>query len=191
MPFQVPPKVTFRGFPASAAIEADVREKIAKLETFFDRITSCRVTVESLHRRHHKGNLYHVSIDVQVPGTSLVVNRAPAEHAAHQDVYVAIRDAFDDVRRELQDYVAKRRRQVKNHQAPPHARVVRLFADDGYGFLETPEGLELYFHRNSVLGAGFENLDVGTEVRFAEEAGDKGPQATSVEVVGRAGKHVF
>ena len=147
--------------------------------------------IESVHRRHHKGNLYHVRIDLRVPGSELVVKRHPAQHAAHEDVYVAIRDAFDDARRELQDYVRKRRGQVKTHEGPPHARVVRLFRDDGYGFLETIEGLELYFHRNSVLEGGFDRIEVGTEVRFAEGQGEKGPQATTVEIVGKDGKHVF
>jgi len=58
--------------------------------------------------------------------------------------------------------------------------VTKLFVDRGYGFIEDEEGREIYFHRNSVLGIAFEKLHVGAKVRFAEEDGDKGPQASTV-----------
>jgi cold shock CspA family protein len=69
----------------------------------------------------------------------------------------------------------------------PRGRVIRLFREEGYGFLETPDGREIYFHRNSVLHPGFDRLEIGTEVRFAEEEGEKGPQASTVAIVGTRG----
>ena len=75
-------------------------------------------------------------------------------------------------------------RGVKSRSGPSHGRVVELFKDDGYGFVETSDGWEYYFHRNSVLHDGFDRLEIGTEVRFAEEEGEKGPQASTVEIVG-------
>jgi cold shock CspA family protein len=105
--------------------------------------------------------------------------------APHKDIYVAIRDVFKAARRRLQDYARKQSGAVKYHEPAPHARVSRLFPEGGYGYLETPDGGEIYFHRNSVLNGGFEKLVIGTEVSFVEETGDKGPQASAVTVIGR------
>ena len=203
---EIPLKITFRDIPPSQAIEDTIREKAAKLEAFFDGITSCRVIVEAPHRHHHKGKAYQVRIDMTVPGSELVINRAPkrleaakvsdpeeleknlaeshepGRHGAHEDVYVAIRDAFEAAERKLQDYARKRRGKVKRHEAEPYATVNKLFADEGYGFLLTPDGREVYFHRNSVLEPGFDRLSVGTPVRFTEEQGAMGPQASTVHV---------
>jgi ribosomal subunit interface protein len=170
--------------PPSEAIEAHIIEKSDVLERFCDTITSCRVIVEAPHRRHRTGKLYHVRVDITVPGEELVVKREPALHAAHEDIYVAIRDAFDAARRELQNYTRRRRGQVKARKSAPMARVSKLFPDKGYGFLETPDGRELYFHKNSVLEPGFERISVGTKVRFAEEEGEQGPQASTVKIAG-------
>jgi len=105
--------------------------------------------------------------------------------APHKDIYVAIRDAFKATRRQLQDYARKQSGAVKHHEPAPHARVSRLFPEEGYGYLETSDGGEVYFHKNSVLHDGFEKLAVGTEVSFVEEAGDKGPQASTVRIIGK------
>ena len=171
--------------PPSEAIETHIVEKAGKLERFYEKITNCRVIVEAPHRRHHKGKLYHVRVDITVPGDELVVKREPSQHASHEDIYVAIRDAFDAARRELQDYARRRRGEVKVRENSPTARVTKLFPEEGYGFLETPDGRELYFHRNSVLEPGFEKINLGTEVRFAEEQGEEGPQASTVRIAGR------
>ncbi len=74
---------------------------------------------------------------------------------------------------------------VKAHEVPPHGRISELFADDGYGQIETADGRSVYFHQNSVLNDKFSELDVGTEVRFSKEQGDEGPQASSVRLVGK------
>ena len=181
---QVPLTVTFRNMPPSAAIEADIREKAAKLEEFYDRITSARVVVETPHRQHRQGRLFHVRIDLRVPGRELVVSREPAAHHAYEDVYVAIRDTFDAAKRQLEDYVRELRGDVKTHEPPPQGRVVRLHAENGYGFIATPDGHEVYFHRNSVVDGDFDRLAIGDEVRFSEEAGERGPQASTVHVAG-------
>ena len=182
---KIPLQLTLRNMPPSEAIEAHIRERATKLDAFSDRIMSCRVVVEAPHRHHHKGKLYHVRIDMTVPGGELVVNREPSKHASHKDVYVAIRDAFGGARRKLQDYVRRQRGQVKLHEPTPLARVSRLFPQDGFGFLETADGREIYFHKNSVLGGGFAHMEVGSEVYFAEEKGEKGPQASTVKLVGK------
>jgi ribosomal subunit interface protein len=183
---QRPLQVTFRDMPPSEAVEAKIRERAAKLDRYYDRIMSCRVVVEAPHGRHHQGKLYHVRIDLTVPQGELLVSREPAEHHAHEDVYVALRDAFDAAQRRLADYARRQRGDVKTREVPaPEARVSKLFRAEGYGFIEGLDGREIYFHRNSVLNDAFERLEVGTEVRFVEEDGEKGPQASTVRLVGR------
>jgi cold shock CspA family protein len=205
-----PLQITFRNMPRSAAIEESIREKAEKLESYSDRILGCHVVVEAPHRHHHKGKAYLVRIDLTVPGGELVINRArkrlnpaklrdpelagqdfaeshePSKHAAHEDLYVTIRDAFDSAARKLQDYARKRRGHVKVHEPAAMARVSKIFAEQDYGFLQTPDGREIYFHRNSVLPPGFDRLEQGTAVQFAEDAGEKGPQATTVRVIGNS-----
>ena len=180
---QLPVQIVFRNISPSSAIEAKVRERANKLEEYFDRIVSCRVVVEARHRHHHQGNLYHVRVDVKVPGAELVASREPSAHHAHEDVYVAIRDAFDAAGRQLEDHACRRRGDVKSHEVPPHGRVAELYSD--YGKIETPDGRYVYFHQNSVQGGRFSDLAVGQEVRYVEEMGERGPQATTVHVIGK------
>jgi cold shock CspA family protein/ribosome-associated translation inhibitor RaiA len=204
---EIPLQITFRNMPRSPAIEDNVREKAAKLESFYDRIMSCRVVVEAPHRHHRKGKVYEVRIDLTVPGGELVINRSPkrlkaakltgtegsettvienhepGKYGAHADVYVAIRDAFNAAGRQLQDYARRQSGTVKLHEGSPRARVAKLFPEDEYGFLETSEGREIYFHANSVLQPGFDRLAIGAEVCFAEEQGEKGPQASTVRFI--------
>jgi ribosomal subunit interface protein len=179
-----PLQITFKGLEPSDALKEAVEARADKLETFYDKIESCRVVIEAPHHHHRKGNLYHVKVRLTVPGEEIVVSRESSRHAPHEDAYLAINDAFKETKRRLEDYVRRRRGQVKEHVGPPHAVVARIFPEEGYGFLRTPRGDEIYFHANSVLGGAFDKLEVGTEVRYAEEKGDKGPQASSVSVVG-------
>lgn len=114
-------QINFRDVPATDAIEAKVRERAARLERYHDHIIGCRVMIDAPHRRHHRGNLYHVSIDLTVPGGELVVTREPPEHHAHEDLYVAIRDAFDAAQRRLEDHARRQRGAVKAHEPPRSA----------------------------------------------------------------------
>ena len=182
---QVPIEIHFRNMDSSPAVEAAVRERVAKLERFADQIVSCRVTIEAPHKHHHQGNLYSVSVDLRFPGGEVIAHRAPAAHQAHEDVYVAVRDAFKAARRQLQDRVRVQRRQVKPHEAPPHGKIAALYPDRSCGRIATSDGREIYFHRNSVLNANFDHLEPGLEVRFHEETGDQGAQASSVHVIGK------
>jgi ribosomal subunit interface protein len=184
---QIPLQISFRNMDASDAVEADIREKVARLDRFHERITSCRVMVEAPHRHHHKGNLYDIRIDITVPGEEIVVQRSGPENQAHEDVYVAVRDAFNAATRRLQDHVRRTTGRVKAHQVPVHGTVVRLFRDKGYGFIETPEGGEIYFHRDSVVDGSFEDLDVSQEVRLVVAYGESehGAQASTVRPVGK------
>jgi len=183
---QKPLQITFRDMDTSDAVKAAVQDKAAELEKYSEHIISCHVVIERPHHHKAQGSLFHCRIDMTVPGHELVVGRNPDKHGAHEDVYVAIRDAFNAAKRELQGYERKRRNQVKHHEAPPHAIVAQLFPSESYGFLKSEDGREIYFHANSVIG-GFDDLELGVEVRFAEEIGEKGPQASSVTPVGKSG----
>lgn len=89
---------------------------VDELESIFDRIVSCHVVVEAPHR-HHQGGLYAVRVELGVPGEHIVAGRSPAEHAAHADAHVAVRDAFRAVRRQLEDHIRRARGDVKSHAA--------------------------------------------------------------------------
>jgi ribosomal subunit interface protein len=169
----------------SAAVEAKVRERAEKLDKFYEHIMSCRVVIEPQHKHHHRGNLYQVRIDVTVPDGELVATQEPDEHHSYVDVYVAIRDAFDAIRRQLEDYARRRRGDVKTHTVPSHGRIVNLFPGENYGKIEASDGHLVYFHANSLVDEDFAQLQIGTEVWFAEELGELGPQASTVHVVGK------
>jgi ribosomal subunit interface protein len=179
-------QVTFRNIDASPAVEAAIRERARELDKFFDRIVSCRVVIEAPNRRRH-GDLFHVRVDLKVPGKEIVVKRDPAEHHAHEDIYVAVRDCFDAVRRQLEDHVRRRRGDVKAHDVPAHGRIASLIAEKDYGFIAAADGAEVYFHRNAVANGGFQKLVVGEEVRFSLHPGEgqKGPQASAVVPIGK------
>lgn len=184
---QFPVQITFDNLEPSPALETIVREHAAKLERFFDHIMACHVTIDAPHRHQHQGKLYAVRIDLTVPGEKLAVRHARPEDHAHENPRVAVRDAFDAARRELEDFARRRRADVKTHVVPLHGRVVRLFAGDGYGFIETADGQEVYFHRNSVADGSFDALKVDQEVRLsiAEKESAQGAQATTVTPVGK------
>ena len=181
---QKPIEVTFRNMDTSPALETAIRERAEKLEKFCSHIIGCRIMVEAPHKHHHQGNLFHLRIDVTVPGKEIVVKRSPDEHHAHEDPFVAVRDAFDAMRRQLEDYERKRRGDVKFHEEMPHGRVTELEPLMDFGRLETTDGRDIYFHRNSLVSGDFDSLEIGTVVRFVEEQGDEGPQASSVFVLG-------
>lgn len=199
-----PLQITFRDGKTSPRAELWIRSEAAKLETFYKRIMSCRVAIKS-SRHHRAGSPYHIRIDLTVPGGELVVKHEPTlstrarqlgereikkhleARKLHKQLRLAINDAFKAAGRRLQDYARRQRGDVKLRQSRPLAKVNQLFADEGYGFLITPEGREIYFHKDSVLNRGFGHLRVGTAVTFAEEQGEKGPQASSVRIAAKHG----
>ena len=184
---ETPLKISFNNVDHSDAVETRIREEVNKLERFFDRIISCRVAVEAPNRHGRKGKLYQIRIDLEVPGNSIIVDRAKPQSHAHEDVYVAIRDAFMAARRQLEDHARKARADVKHHEIPVHGTVAKLIAEEDYGFVALPDGREIYFHRNAVVDNGFDHLAVGGDVRieYAEGESDKGPQATTVRPIGK------
>jgi len=175
---EAPLQITSRDFELTDAIKSEILDKAGKLDKYYERIMKCRVVVETPHRHHHEGKLYNVQIHITVPGKELVVKREP-----HEDLYVAIRNSFDAARRQLEDFTRLQRGDVKHHEGVSQARISVLFPEMGYGFIITPDNREIYFHENSILNHDFKGLKEGMEVRFVEEKGEKGPQASSVTVI--------
>jgi ribosomal subunit interface protein len=176
----LPPQITFHGVTQSDAIADYIAKRAEKLDTFYDRIQSCRVAVEAPHKHKHEGRPYRIRVDLAVPGSEIAVSR-DSSAVANEDVYAAIDAAFDDAQRRLQDYARLRRGDVKVHEEQSkHGNVTKLFPQEGYGFLQTEEGDELYFHRNSVLNEAWGRMQVGARVRYVEAEGDDGLHASTV-----------
>ncbi len=179
---ELPLQLTFRGLPFSDSLAEYIHKKASKLDTFYDRIMSCRVAFESLHQHKHEGRPYRIRIDIGVPGDEIVVSH-DVGGIAIEDAHAAIDAAFDAAQRRLHDHAQVRRGDVKTHERARRGEVVKLFAYEGYGFIATQEGAELYFHKNSVLHDAFDRLKVGAKVRFAEGSGDDGVHASSVTLL--------
>jgi ribosome-associated translation inhibitor RaiA len=174
---KLPLEISARDVRISDEIEELIREKALKLDKIYDQIIGCRVKLDMPHRSHKSGAPYNVRIDITVPGGELVVNREP-----DGDLRAAIVSSFETAQRRVKEYAEKQRGDVKTHFEKPMARVARIFPDEGYGFLVTPEGREVYFHENAVLNHKFKELSVGAPVTFTERAGEEGAQASSVFV---------
>lgn len=187
---KVPVEITYRNVDKTDAVDNLVREKIAKLEQFCDRISSCRVAIEKAHDNPSSGSPYRVRFDITVPPShEIAVVRNPGEGNQFDALDTVIRSAYEAARRQIVKLADLQNNKVKNHpQNETGAIVSKLFAEDGYGFIRTLEsGREIYFHRNSVLNNKFDDLKEGTGVQFAEEQGVMGPQASSVQVVNKPG----
>lgn len=179
----LPLQISFRHVDPSPALEARIRKLAARLDHFSSHIMRIHVVVDAPHEHHHQGNLFDVRIDITTPGNEISIRRAHPRTHAHEDPYVALRDAFRAARRKLEDHEREQRGAVKVPAQPPRGRISELDAVNGFGRIETDDGRLIYFHRNSVLERPFESLTVGTEVSFSEEQGAKGPQASTVHVL--------
>jgi len=182
---QIPLHIEFRNLESSDALKQDIESKVAKLEKLASEMTSCRVVVEVPHKHKKQGRLFRVNIDITLPGKEIVASVSSDKNHAYENVYVVVRDAFNAAQKQLQQFLSKRRGDIKNHELPTHGKVVRIEADNGYGVIETLDGREVYFHQNSVLGQPFDKLEIGADVHFNEEMGEEGPQASTVHVEGK------
>ena len=177
---KLPVQIHFHGMAASEALETSARNHAHKLEVFAPDIIGCRVAIDLEQKHKHKGRPFGVRIDLTLPGHELVVNRAQNE-----DAYVALRDAFDKMKRQLEDVVRQRRGDEKHHPEPLHGEIVRMNYDEGFGFVRTNGGDEYYFGRDNVNGTTFENVQSGNRVQFIAEIGGQGLQAKRLSF----GKH--
>jgi len=197
----ITPTITFRGIETSPALEADIRKRLRKLETYYGAITGCHVLVEFVQRHHQHGNRFHVRIDLIVPGEEIAVTHEANLRASARDVdverftkgketdperkhaHVAVREAFDIARRRLQDVGRRQRGATKVPVRQARGRVARISPIDAYGYIEAEDGHEVYFQKSSVLHDAFDRLAVDSRVSFVEERGDEGPQASTVRLL--------
>ena len=189
---QVPLNMTFRNVRKSAEIEALIRKQAVKLERVCPYLVSCRIAIEKPQAHQKSGNPFRVRVDVTVPPAhELVTVRNSGEGDLHEQLPTVLRQAFGAMQRQLIKLVEKQRGDVKIHPGQELAGVVvRLFRDEGYGFIKSLDGREIYFHRNSVAGAEFSRLEIGTGVQWNEEDGENGPQATVVRIVDKPGARI-
>lgn len=180
----LPVQITIRNIPASPALETHIRKKTEKLKQYFDRISSCRVVIELPKKHLHQGKLYNVRIDVTVPGKELAATRK-----CDADVYVAIRDAFDAIERQLEEHGRRRHGRVKTHDDVMHGHVIRLIPQEGYGFIEGIDGNEYYFSMTNVSYPHFEQLSIGDAVEYISQTQNDGRQAH--RVIKERHNHIF
>jgi ribosomal subunit interface protein len=186
----VPLEITFHNLTSSKALEGVIRDRVARLERFYDRMTSCRVAVEAPHRQHRKGNVFEIHIDIGLPGGSLAVSREPhkaRERSTHPNIYKAMRDAFDAAERRLRDFKSRQRGEGRAPVMALLGAVAELNDGEDHGFLTTATGTSLYFHRDGVADGVLRELKPGTTVHYTETMGDTGPIATKVWVAVSSG----
>jgi cold shock CspA family protein len=188
MPLQEQPQIAFHQIDHSDAVEADIRGKIAELEALHDAVISCRVVVERDHVLRDGEGPVSARFELSLPGGKTIVGGGKGtRNDAFPDADAAVKAAFDAAKRQLHDYVDKRRSFTKTHEVPPHGVVARIDPAGDFGFLTTSDGLDVYFHRNAVVDGVFEDLSPGDEIRFIlhAEEGIEGPQAASVQPLGK------
>lgn len=178
-------QIAWEHIEPSDFLKGRIEREVAGLERTFGRITSCKVHVEGRSHRQHKGGLYALRVRLLLPGgVEVEASRNPPQDHAHEDAYVAVRDVFDALRRQLRERVRERRDEGRRPDIEErHGLVERLLPDQDHGFIRSDDGREIYFHRNAVL-TGFDRLRVGSEVSFDEDEGREGPQASTVRAYG-------
>ena len=171
----LPIQITSHDMPISATLEDQIHKRVKKLNQFYKRISSCRVVIDLPQKHKHQGKLFNVRIDITVPGKELVVTRKQ-----DQDIYVAIRDAFNAISRQLEEHAHKRHGQIKTHQNVLYGRVIRKVPQEGYGFIEGDDGNEYYFSLTNVSHPTFGKLAIGDDVAYIAEPLNDGWQAHHV-----------
>ena len=178
-----PLEIAFHNLDPSEALEADIRARFAKLEKLYDRLTTCRVSVEALHKQHRTGNVYECHINMLVPGGELAVSKQPKkvkDRFQNPDVYTSVREAFKAAERQLIDHKRQLKEEVTPHQPLFQGQVAEMHVDEEYGYLLTAEGALLYFNRAAVLAGDFDQYQRGDVVHYIQGEGETGPTAVKV-----------
>ncbi len=177
-------QIDFQGMDANSEVRAAIEKQVTQLEERFGRIIAGRAVLKAPGGHHRTGGLYEINVHLSLPdGREVNVGRVRQNDERFADLTFALNDTFKRARRQLRDKVRDLQGQVKQHNGSPVGTVVDLDPLGEFGFIKTGDDHEIYFHRNSVLGDGFSQLSVGTRVSYAEEMGDKGPQASTVKLM--------
>ncbi|MBD3337242.1 MAG: HPF/RaiA family ribosome-associated protein [Candidatus Eisenbacteria bacterium] len=187
---QVPLELAVRDVERSETIERQVEKNVDRLEQICDSMTSCRVAVEKPQQHQETGSPYRVRVQVRVPpGHEIVAVREPGEGNLHDPLALVIDSAFEAARRQLKEIVERRRGEVKRHPEQEVGAVVeQLIPEQDCGFLRALDGQQIYFHRNAVTNDEYDDLQVGTGVRFVKTMGEKGAQASTVQILSQPDK---
>jgi cold shock CspA family protein len=181
---ETPIEIDFQGMAANPGVRDNINKHVSQLEERFGRIIAGRVVLKAPGGHHQKGGLYEINIRLTLPeGREVVIGHTAQNDERYSDLNFSINDTFKRARRQLQDQVRKLQGQVKRHEGTPVGTVVELDPLGEFGRIETEDGREIYFHRNSVLGGEFPRLTVNSRVTYAEEVGEKGPQASTVKLI--------
>jgi cold shock CspA family protein len=182
---ETPARIDFVGFTPATTVTEEIERHLAMLEQRFGRITSCHIAIKAPGHHHLTGGLYQVEIRLALPGHKEVnVGRTRQNDERLADIHFALNHAFKRARRQLQDRVRQLEGSVKQHHPQPTGTIARLDPSGDYGFIAADDGTEVYFHKNSVVNAPFSRLRPGMAVSYAEEAGEKGMQASTVHLLG-------
>lgn len=118
-----PIQITFRDIEPIESVRAYVEERVAKLHTFHPHILSCRVALEGPHRHHLHGGHFRVRLDVAIPGEEVVVGRDAHDKKSHENLYAAIDDAAEHMKRALKERSRRHRDQARREGPRPLAYV--------------------------------------------------------------------
>lgn len=188
---ETPVEIEFQDMAVNSATRELLTEHVRKLEQRYGRVTACRIVVKGPGSRHQTGGQYDINIRLALPdGRDVNIGRTPKADERHSDLSFAVNDAFKRARRRLQDNARRMEGMVKSHEGQAIGTIVRFDPAGNFGFLRSTDGQEIYFHRNSVVDGKFAELAVGTRVTFADEVGEKGPQASTVKLLGKHGLRV-
>ncbi len=183
---ETPLQIDIQGVAASADVRAEIDKHVRQLEDRFGRVTAGRIVVRAPSHHHHTGGLFDISVHLALPdGRDVNVGHTRQDDERYADLAFALNDTFKRARRQLQDKVRRLRGQVKQHEGPAVGTIKELDPLGEFGFIATSDGREIYFHRNSVLNGEFPHLTVNAHVTYAEEAGEKGPQASTVRLLAK------
>lgn len=185
----MPMQITFHNVERSEALETRVRERAARLERLCRDITACRVVIAMPHKGAASGkHALSLAVELDVPGQRLVGRREQMPREAKDGLAHVVVEVFDLLERQLDDYVRMRRGETKARAADElqTGRIVRLFPDQGYGFVEVGGSPDLHFTARALQGLALEDLAVGMDVACtrAMEDGSMGPQASSIRRLG-------
>lgn len=175
------PKITILDVPQSQALEKDILKRVEKLEQFYPNLTSCDVVIRQEQKHQSQGRLYRPRISLNVPGDKINVN-----HSANENVYVALRDAFNACQRQLKEFSRRQRGDVKHHELPMRGQVARVFSDEGFGFISAIDDEEYYFDNFSLNNIDIDDLKPGMSVEFIGDSNGSGLQAKRISLLKRS-----